>query len=362
VCFEAAFRQAGRPFKAVITGSRLDSVTEAVAQQQRCLVKLHGDALERSDRILTSTEYERYYGEGKPLQPLLLDILRRPMLFVGCSLTSDRPLAALQELHRQSSRTMHFAVLELPEQTDQAVEREKALAGCKVLPIWFPPGAFDAIEGILEHLAREGEPQESEPADLDNGSGPQQDPNTKEPVRRPVETLSPVRIGSLAAALPANPRVVSGLTPIVGGVFGINCLALLLAKAFEGYRWIDTRHASEMFASAVGFSLLGAILLVLMLARTLNQHIVLSFIRAFVLLTVFYDVCAGMSLVLGHGSIVHRLSVVAVLLLGIFVLVRGGLIPYFWRERRWLDIMLEAVPVLLFIGGVAWAAERMMML
>ena len=155
---EAAFVTAGNPFEAVITGSRTDSITDAITKNLRCLVKLHGDALERSDRILTAMEYEQYYGKGKPGNPLLLDIFRHPMIFVGCSLLSDRPVMALKQLHRESSRTMHYAILELPEHEDTTMDRERELAECNIVPIWFPHGAFDTIEEILEFLAEAAGP------------------------------------------------------------------------------------------------------------------------------------------------------------------------------------------------------------
>ena len=55
---ETAFVDAGRPFVAVITGPQPDSVIGAMHRNEHALIKIHGDARDRSARALTEEEYK----------------------------------------------------------------------------------------------------------------------------------------------------------------------------------------------------------------------------------------------------------------------------------------------------------------
>jgi hypothetical protein len=63
---ERVFADAGSPFKHVVWGSQVDSIQRAVAENQPFLLKIHGDAEERSGRVLTKSEYEKRYASGDP--------------------------------------------------------------------------------------------------------------------------------------------------------------------------------------------------------------------------------------------------------------------------------------------------------
>lgn len=164
----------------------------------------------------------------------------------------------------------------------------------------------------------------------------------------------------LAAALPANPQVVHGCVPFVVGVGCINICGSLLARIAIEKGWTTNHHVPVLVNDAMVFSVSSAVLLILMLTKVWTQHIVLSFLRVSVLLSIAYDTCALMSLFVTYDNIAHKAASVSILALGTFILFRGGLLPYYWRERRWMDLVCEAVPVLVFIAGVVLAAHRMM--
>ena len=59
---ETAFRAAGAAFDKPITGSEPDNVIRAMHRNEHVLIKMHGDALDRSARVFTGLEYQRQYG------------------------------------------------------------------------------------------------------------------------------------------------------------------------------------------------------------------------------------------------------------------------------------------------------------
>ena len=68
---ERVFDNAARPFEERILGMKIDALREAFLQSRRVLVKLHGDAADRTDRVLTWSDYQRAYGEREPLTAFL---------------------------------------------------------------------------------------------------------------------------------------------------------------------------------------------------------------------------------------------------------------------------------------------------
>jgi hypothetical protein len=63
---ERIFAEVDRPFEHVSWGSQVDSMRQAVTDNRPFLLKIHGDAEERSGRVLTKSEYETSYAAGNP--------------------------------------------------------------------------------------------------------------------------------------------------------------------------------------------------------------------------------------------------------------------------------------------------------
>jgi len=153
---ERVFAEAGSPFEHVVWGSQVDSMRRAMAENRAFLLKIHGDAEERSGRVLTKREYETHYASGDPdgLRAQLGRIFQgRTLLFVGCSLGKDRTMDVLFELLQQASGLEHFAVLESPPSEDAFYAKQQLLGERGILPIWYPAGRHDLIEPLLRWIA-----------------------------------------------------------------------------------------------------------------------------------------------------------------------------------------------------------------
>lgn len=152
--------QQGRPFESIARPTDGTMLCEALSGNRHALLKIHGHWGEPTNRILTLAEYERFYGAStageidasKHLpQALRLMFQGRTVLFVGCSLEEDRYLRMLRRLVADGLYTpVHFALL---QDEGNIPARRQALARARILPIFFPPGAFGLIEVILDYLA-----------------------------------------------------------------------------------------------------------------------------------------------------------------------------------------------------------------
>jgi WD40 repeat protein len=157
---ERVFDKARRPFEQRILGMNVKAIREAFDQGRRVLLKLHGDAADQSSRVLTLSDYEVAYGEEEPLKPVLRFVMQaRPLLFLGCSLGSDRTVRVLDalagELRRQKAGDLlaNFAVVERPIDEAELAARHEKLTQLGILPIWYPTGQHSLVADLLAHLA-----------------------------------------------------------------------------------------------------------------------------------------------------------------------------------------------------------------
>ena len=163
---ETAFRAAGAAFEKPITGSEPDNVIRAMHRNEHVLIKIHGDALDRSARVFTGLEYQRQYGAKNRRAreagiPMLARIMftNRPLLFLGCSIEKDRTLDVLAELHSQISGVTHYAVIAADYSIKKIPKRRNELDRYGISPLWFLPGDFDGIGRILKDLVHESSTQ-----------------------------------------------------------------------------------------------------------------------------------------------------------------------------------------------------------
>jgi phosphoserine phosphatase len=157
---EAAFEDAHRSFSQVFSGARIREASRAVQLNEPCLLKLHGDYRDSEGRILTVTEYAREYGSADPNEinfelplPTVLSqaLASRPILFLGCSLKTDRTIGIIRNLAKRYPGVMHFALLSSAEATPP---RLRQLDDWNIRPLFFPAGEFDRIEEFLSCFAR----------------------------------------------------------------------------------------------------------------------------------------------------------------------------------------------------------------
>jgi len=103
---ETAFSNAGRPFERTIRGTEIDTFGRVFDHWLPYLLKLHGDADDRTRRVLTAAEYRRQYdasADGSHMATLSAQLerilIRDQLLFLGCSLNTDRVLTLLAEVN-----------------------------------------------------------------------------------------------------------------------------------------------------------------------------------------------------------------------------------------------------------------------
>jgi hypothetical protein len=152
---ERAFSEAGSPFEHVICGSMVDTIREAIATSRPFLLKLHGDAEERTGRVLTAEEYVQHYATGNPknLRAQLGRVFQsRTLLFLGCSLGCDRTMDVISNVLQQASGLEHFAIVEKPASNVEFYKRQQQLGERAILPIWYATGRHDLVQPLLHWI------------------------------------------------------------------------------------------------------------------------------------------------------------------------------------------------------------------
>lgn len=156
---ESAFLGQSQGFDQVILGSNLGEAFRILSAGGRYLLKLHGSCETVANRILLRDEYNQAYGDiGTVGRFFSRFLFGKSLLFVGCSLMTDRTLRTMEHVVKlEGAHTLpqHYAFLELKDGVDR-VERKKALAKANIFPIWYPEGEHDdSIEALLLALMEE---------------------------------------------------------------------------------------------------------------------------------------------------------------------------------------------------------------
>jgi len=152
---EAAFGASGSPFVRVVTGQEPDHVIRAMHRNERVLIKLHGNATDRSARVFTGLEYDKQYGNEGISKLARIMFTNRPLLFLGSSLDEDRTLDVLRALHAELPGLGHYGVLAVPVSVAAATRRRRQLDRLGVSPLWFPSGEFERVHELLQELLQE---------------------------------------------------------------------------------------------------------------------------------------------------------------------------------------------------------------
>lgn len=134
----------------------------AIPAGERYLLKLHGNIDNAMERVLNQAEYNLAYGaEGNvnmaaPLPRLLKRLFSSySFLFLGCSLSADRTIQTFMRVVLDEGRDTlphHYALLASPADADKKRIIDQRLADAHITPLWYPEGAHEYIEQILELL------------------------------------------------------------------------------------------------------------------------------------------------------------------------------------------------------------------
>jgi hypothetical protein len=158
---EAVYKKMGKPFPRDrrILGAKkhADQVVTALQQNLRALIKLHGDVKDTDSLIFTEIEYKEGYGNTDnpgPIERLATVIYtNRPLLFLGCSLTTDRTLKSLKNVYKRNPYVGHYAVVEASFRSTRRDEKIKELHdGAGIRLLWYPPTEHRVIDALLKDL------------------------------------------------------------------------------------------------------------------------------------------------------------------------------------------------------------------
>ncbi len=144
-----------KPLLPVLKGQ----VDEAIQINERCLLKLHGSLEETTSFILTTEQYDKFYGKSGTLsnRPLPLYLERifsgKKVLFVGCSLEEDRPLEILERCIQKYMNISHYAVVPWDPNEEKRILRARKLMRLGIEPIYYPEGDYRAQESLLCYMA-----------------------------------------------------------------------------------------------------------------------------------------------------------------------------------------------------------------
>lgn len=147
----------GNKFDFIRTGKQLEEIIRQIADGNKILIKIHGDCKQVADRVLTLDEYESTYNDKSILDRFFNRIIYRgTLLFLGCSLTSDRTFQLMKEITTtEGAHTLprHYAFLEEIKDSKLRTKRKKELAKANIFPIWYPEGDHDeSIEALFLKL------------------------------------------------------------------------------------------------------------------------------------------------------------------------------------------------------------------
>lgn len=145
------YRNADLPFARVHKGSRLRQAAQNLGNDPHCLIRLHGEADDNEDRVLTLAEYDAAYAEGAGLKGAISNFVgARSLLFMGCSLHTDRTFSAFKAIKEEATPAIrHYAFLPFPGD-DGRHPRRANLGEAEIHPIYYPANDHDqSIEDLL---------------------------------------------------------------------------------------------------------------------------------------------------------------------------------------------------------------------
>lgn len=156
---EEVYDRSRAKFGNVLTPYDCGLLTQARQGNPHCLFKLHGDIgpeihdIERL--VLTKDQYDRAYA-GPLMRELPQWFQSKRLLFLGCSLASDRTMEVLRQVTEEQPGLDHYAVLGCRPDGVQARCVEMGKLG--ISAIFYPDKRHEAVRAVLERLLEETSP------------------------------------------------------------------------------------------------------------------------------------------------------------------------------------------------------------
>ncbi len=154
-----AYSNAALPFRAEYGGPMLREAPLRMANDPHCLLRIHGDADSLTGRVLTLADYQAAYVDSHAVGGILNAITGlSSLLFLGCSLTTDRTVEALKALKNAATiaQPRHYAFLPYPGSAKLG-PRRIALLEAGIHPIYYPADDHErSVEDLLISLIEGG--------------------------------------------------------------------------------------------------------------------------------------------------------------------------------------------------------------
>jgi len=143
-----------KPFSEVILGADSEELARLISSEDKLLIKLHGKANSNIKRILTEDEYNKHYEDSSILKKSIETICSNSLLFLGCSLSTDRTIKTMIEIAQGGSTVPHYAFIGLNNEAER-LDRRDELAKANIHPIWYDANDDhdECIESLLLKLA-----------------------------------------------------------------------------------------------------------------------------------------------------------------------------------------------------------------
>ena len=153
---ERCYENAEQKFNKIIMGKDTEDIARIMTRENSLLVKLHGEADSATKRVLTKTEYDNFYTTSNTLKSCIETITYNSLLFLGCSLSTDRTIKTMIEIAETKGHNnipRHYAFLALSSDDDR-VARKNELAKANIFPIWYDADEDhdECIEALLVKL------------------------------------------------------------------------------------------------------------------------------------------------------------------------------------------------------------------
>jgi hypothetical protein len=151
---EHAYGLCDQWFQHVLAGNEISQYRTLNSPSLGFLLKLHGDCRRAPTRVLLSSEYEATYAPGKTIREELALLYRfHTLLFLGCSLGSDRTVGLIEEVAASDGNMpKHYCFLSLPPTDAERVGRENFLSQRGIYPIWYDLPHDESLTALLDGL------------------------------------------------------------------------------------------------------------------------------------------------------------------------------------------------------------------
>lgn len=140
-------------FSEILIGSDALELPRHLGSEKNILLKLHGRSSSPRGRILTLSEYDQHYNNSNSLVDCIDALSKKTLLFVGCSLQTDRTLKALEQAVARlgnDNAVKHYVFL---ANCPNRIDRQSQLVKSNIFPIWYDGEHDECLIALFEKLA-----------------------------------------------------------------------------------------------------------------------------------------------------------------------------------------------------------------